>query len=226
MKPIRFAAVAARAFRRVAPAGLIALSVASVQAQDAAPAASAAPAIAPTDPLTAPGPLPDIVEGSPSAAITIIEYASMTCSHCAAFHEETWPLLKAKYVDSGKAKFILREFPLDPLAAAGFMLARCAGPDKRDALIDRLFAQQKNWAFVDKPIDSLLAQAEQAGMSQTDFEACLNNRELYDSVNKIRDSAAQRFGIDSTPTFFVNGRKFDGALAIAEFDQVLQPLLK
>jgi protein-disulfide isomerase len=228
MKPIRFAAAAARAFRRVAPAGLIALalSVASVQAQDAAPAASAAPAIAPTDPLTAPGPLPDIVEGSPSAAITIIEYASMTCSHCAAFHEETWPLLKAKYVDSGKAKFILREFPLDPLAAAGFMLARCAGPDKRDALIDRLFAQQKNWAFVDKPIDSLLAQVEQAGMSQTDFEACLNNRELYDSVNKIRDSAAQRFGIDSTPTFFVNGRKFDGALAIAEFDQVLQPLLK
>jgi protein-disulfide isomerase len=116
-KPIRFAAAAARAFRRVAPTGVIALalSAASVHAQNAAPAASAAPATAPIDPLMAPGPLPDIVEGSPSAAITIIEYASMTCSHCATFHEETWPLLKAKYVDSGKAKFILREFPLDPL---------------------------------------------------------------------------------------------------------------
>jgi protein-disulfide isomerase len=222
MKPIRFAAAAACALRRAAPAGLVALalSVASVQAQ------GAAPAVAPTDSLMAPGPLPDIVEGSPLAAIAIIEYASMTCSHCAAFHEETWPLLKAKYVDTGKAKFILREFPLDPLAAAGFMLARCAGADKRDALIDRLFARQKDWAFVDKPIDSLLAQVEQAGMSQAEFEACLSNRELYDSVNKIRDSAAQRFAIDSTPTFFVNGRKLDGAPAIGEFDQVLQPLLK
>jgi protein-disulfide isomerase len=228
MNPIRFAAAAARAVRRVAPAGLVAfaLSVASVHAQGAAPTpGAAAPASAPVDPLTAPGALPDIVEGSPSAAITIIEYASMTCSHCAEFHEETWPLLKAKYVDSGKAKFILREFPLDPLAAAGFMLARCAGPDKRDALIDRLFAQQNNWAFVAAPIDSLLAQVEQAGMSQSDFEACLNNRELYDSVKKTRDAAA-RLAVVSTPTFFVNGRKLDGALTIAEFDQVLQPLLK
>jgi protein-disulfide isomerase len=227
MKPIRFAAAAARAVRRVAPAGLVAfaLSVASVHAQGAAPAAGAAPASAPVDLLTAPGALPDIVEGSPSAAITIIEYASMTCSHCAEFHEETWPLLKAKYVDSGKAKFILREFPLDPLAAAGFMLARCAGPDKRDAMIDRLFAQQNNWAFVAAPIDSLLAQVEQAGMSQSDFEACLNNRELYDSLEKTRDAAA-RLAVVSTPTFFVNGRKLDGALTIAEFDQVLQPLLK
>ncbi len=230
MKPIRFAAAAACAFRRVAPAGVfafaLALSAASVHAQGAAPAANPAPAMASIDQLMAPGPLPDIVEGSPSAAITIIEYASMTCSHCAAFHEETWPLLKAKYIDSGKAKFILREFPLDPLATAGFMLARCAGPDKRDALVDQLFAQQKTWAFVDKPVAALLAQVEQAGMSQTDFEACLNNRDLYDSVNKTRDSAAQRFAVDSTPTFFVNGRKLDGPLAIGEFDQVLQPLLK
>jgi protein-disulfide isomerase len=226
MKAVRFAAAAACAVRRVAlvaSAGLAALALAGacVQAQDVAPAPSA-----PIDQLMAPGPLPDIVEGSPAAAITIIEYASMTCSHCAAFHEETWPLLKAKYVDSGKAKFILREFPLDPLTAAGFMLARCAGPDKRGALIDRLFAQQKNWAFVDKPVDALLTQVEQAGMSQTDFEACLNNRDLYDSVNRTRDSAAQRFAIESTPTFFVDGRRLDGALAIGDFDQVLQPLLK
>ena len=228
MKPIRFAAAAARAFRRVAPAGLIALalSVASVQAQDAAPAASAAPAIAPTDPLTAPGPLPDIVEGSPSAAITIIEYASMTCSHCAAFHEETWPSLKAKYVDTGKAKFILREFPLDPLAAAGFMLARCAGPDKRDALIDQLFTQQKTWAFAEKPIEPLFALVKQAGFSQADFETCLKNQQLYDQVSQTGARAAERFGIDSTPTFFVNGRKLDGELAISDFDKVLEPLLK
>ena len=86
--------------------------------------------------LRKPRPLPDIVEGRGDAPAIIIEYASMTCSHCAAFHKEVWPALKAKYVDTGKAKFILREFPLDPLAIGAFMLARCAGPDKRDA-VDR-----------------------------------------------------------------------------------------
>ncbi len=230
MKPTRFAAAATRGFRRAAPAGLLALilvTTALAQGADVTPdAAAAAPAMAPIDQLMEPGPLPDIVEGSPSAAITIIEYASMTCSHCAAFHQETWPGLKAKYVDTGKAKFILREFPLDPLAAAGFMLARCAGPDKRDALIDRLFAQQNSWAFVDKPIEPLLALAEKAGFSQADFETCLQNQELYDSVNQSRDRAAERFNIDSTPTFFVNGQKLSGELAISEFDKVLEPLLK
>ena len=228
MKPVHFAASAARAARRVAlivSAGLAALVLAfagaCVQARDAAPAPSA-----PIDQLMAPGPLPDIVQGSPSAAITIIEYASMTCSHCAAFHQESWPILKAKYVDSGKAKFILREFPLDPLATAGFMLARCAGPDKRDAFIDLLFAQQKTWAFVDRPVEPLLALAKQAGFSQTDFETCLKNRRLYDSVNHAQERAAERFAIDSTPTFFVDGRKLNGELSISEFDKVLEPLLK
>ncbi|HYA71881.1 MAG TPA: DsbA family protein [Roseiarcus sp.] len=226
MKPVRFAAMT-RCFgraARVAPAGLLALALATTAAL--AEGANAAPDTAPIDQLMEPGPLPDIVQGSPSAAITIIEYASMTCSHCAAFHEETWPSLKAKYVDAGKAKFILREFPLDPLAAAGFMLARCAGPDKRDAVIDRLFAQQSSWAFVDKPLAPLLGLAEQAGFSQADFETCLKNQQLYDQVNQTRDRAAERFAIDSTPTFFVNGRKLNGELAISDFDKVLEPLLK
>ena len=122
-----------RAAARLAPAGLVALVAA------AAPAAASDATVAAE--LMQPGPLPDIVEGAAGAPATIVEYASMTCSHCAAFHEQVWPALKAKYVDTGKAKFILREFPLDPLAIAAFMAARCAGPDKRDALIDRLFAQ-------------------------------------------------------------------------------------
>src|SRR5580698_5642937 len=106
----------------------LAFGVAPAQAQTAVP----------LDQLMAPGPLPDLALGSASAPVTIVEYASMTCSHCAAFHEETWPKLKAKYVDSGKVRFILREFPLDPLAAAGSMLARCAGPDRRNAIVDLL----------------------------------------------------------------------------------------
>jgi protein-disulfide isomerase len=166
---------------------------------------------------------PDLVQGSPSASITIIEYASMTCSHCAAFHETTWPELKAKYIDTGRAKFILREFPLDPLATAGFMLARCAGPDKRNLLVDQLFSQQKSWAFVDKPIEPLLAVVKEIGMSQTDFETCLKNQDLYEQISQSRERAAEAFNIDSTPTFFVNGRKLSGELAISDFDRVIDP---
>jgi protein-disulfide isomerase len=180
------------------------------------------PVMVPQDQLMAIGPLPDIVEGSPGAPSTIVEYASLTCTHCAAFHETVWPDLKAKYVDSGKAKFILREFPLDPLATAGFMLARCSGPDKRNLLVDQLFSQQKTWAFVDKPIQPLLDIVKQTGMSQIDFETCLKNQELYDQVNQSRDRAAEAFNIDATPTFFVDGRKLVGELTLADFDRLLE----
>jgi protein-disulfide isomerase len=209
---------------RSAAFGLLALALSATGTF--AQSTSAAPVAAPLDLLMAPGPLPDIVQGAQSAPVTIIEYASLTCSHCAAFHEETWPGLKARYVDTGKVKFILREFPLDPLAAAGFMLARCLGPGKRDALVDQLFAQQKTWAFVPDPVGPLLSLVKLAGMSQTDFQACLENRELYDRVTKSRDRAAMAFDIESTPTFFVNGRKLTGELALADFDKVLAPLLK
>ena len=165
------------------------------------------------------GPLPDIVQGSPAAPVTIIEYASMTCTHCAAFHDTTWPELKSKYIDAGRAKFILREFPLDPLATAAFMLGRCAGPEKRNLLLDQLFTQQKTWAFVDKPIEPLLAMVKTVGFSQTDFETCLRNEELYEQVNQSRERAAEAFNIDSTPTFFVNGRKLTGRAVDRRFRQ-------
>ena len=188
-----------------------------------------APVVAPVvtvsvDQLMSIGPLPDLVQGSPSAPITIIEYASMTCAHCAAFHDTTWVELKSKYIDTGRAKFILREFPLDPLATAAFMLGRCAGPDKRNLLIDNLFAQQKTWAFVDKPIEPLLAMVKTVGFSQTDFETCLRNEDLYEQVSQSRERAAEAFNIDSTPTFFVNGRKLTGELAIVDFDRAVDAL--
>jgi protein-disulfide isomerase len=209
---------------RSASAGLLGLALAATATL--AQGVSAAPVAAPLDLLMEPGLLPDIVQGSQSAPVTIIEYASLTCSHCAAFHEETWPGLKTRYVDTGKVKFVLREFPLDPLAAAGFMLARCLGPARRDAFVDQLFAQRKSWAFVAEPVEPLLALVKLAGMSQTDFQACLGNRELYDRVNKSRDRAAAAFDIESTPTFFINGRKLTGEPALADFDKLLAPLLK
>jgi protein-disulfide isomerase len=180
----------------------------------------------PNDQLMTIGPLPDLIQGSPSASITIIEYGSTTCSHCAAFHETTWPELKAKYIDSGRAKFILREFPLDPLATASFMLARCAGPEKRNVVVDQLLSQQKMWAFGDKPLEALLLLVGQIGISQTDAEACLRNEDLYRRVRQSREQAAAAFNIDSTPTFFVDGRKLRGDLTISDFDRVIDPPLK
>ena len=195
-------------------------------------AIAATDAKAPTDKvaiedLMAANALPDVVLGAADAKVTIVEYASMTCTHCARFHQDVYPLLKSKYIDTGKVKFILREFPLDPLATAGFMLARCTGADdKRTALVDLLFTQQKNWAFVDKPIESLLNLTKQAGFTQESFEVCLKNQELYDGVNKVRDRGSEKFGVDATPTFYINGVRKSGEMSIDEIDKALEPLLK
>lgn len=170
------------------------------------------------------GPLGDVWLGSPDAKVSIVEYASMTCSHCAHFHETTWPELKKKYIDTGKVRFTLREFPLDPLATAGFMLARCNGNDKFFPITDLLFAQQRNWAFTEKPVDALSALVKQAGFTQESFEACLKRQDIYDAVTVVKDGGAKA-GVDSTPTFFINGQKRSGALTIAEFDKILAPLL-
>jgi len=175
--------------------------------------------------LMAEGALPDVWEGSKDAPITIIEYASMTCSHCAHFHEATYPTLKSKYIDTGKVRFTLREFPFDPIAVAGFMVARCAG-DKREAMIGLLFSQQKNWAFTDKPLQGLTALVKQTGMSQEKFDACLQDKALYANVNQVFEKASKQFRVDSTPTFFINGKKVSGALSPEEMDKQLEPLLK
>src|SRR6516165_8706071 len=129
--------------------------------------------------LEAKGPLDDIPMGSATAPVTIIEYASMTCPHCAAFAVTTFPKLKEKYIDTGKVKYIMREYPLDPLAAAAFMLARCAGPDKYYPMIETLFAQQAKWA-VRNPIEPLLAIAKQAGFTEQSFRACLDDKALLE----------------------------------------------
>ena len=108
------------------------------------------------DELLKPGPLGDKILGDENAPVTIVEYASMTCGHCANFHTRTWPDLKKDYIDTGKVRFIFREFPLDPVASAAFMLARCAPQDKYFEIIDVMFEQQRSWAFTDNPYQSLL----------------------------------------------------------------------
>jgi protein-disulfide isomerase len=175
--------------------------------------------------LMAEGALPDVWEGAANAPVTIIEYASMTCSHCAHFHEATYPTLKSKYIDTGKVRFVQREFPLNPLDLAGYMLARCAG-DKRAAMIGLLFAQQKNWAFSDKPLQGLTSLVKQTGMSQERFDACLQDKALHANIIQVGEKASKQFKVDSTPTFFINGKKVSGALSPEEMDKQLEPLLK
>jgi protein-disulfide isomerase len=203
------------------------MGLAAALALAGTPLAAFAQTVSQQDLLASP-PLPDIWLGNEKAPVTIIEYASMTCSHCAAFHKNTYPAFKAKYIDTGKVRYTLREFPLDPLAAAAFMLARCTpgGTEKRAGLIDVLFDQQRTWAFTDKPLQALTEITRQAGFSQETFESCLKNQELYDGVTKTRDLASQKFGVTSTPTFFINGRKQTGDISIEALDKLLEPLLK
>ena len=175
--------------------------------------------------LEAKGPLDDIPMGSATAPVTIIDYASMTCPHCAAFAVNTFPKLKEKYIDTGKVRYIMREYPLDGLAAAAFMLARCSGPDKYYPLIETLFAQQQKWAVKD-PIPPLLAIAKQAGFTQQSFEACVNDKELLEKVQQMRNRGKEKFKVEATPTFYINGERHSGAMAIEDLDKVLAPLLK
>jgi protein-disulfide isomerase len=175
--------------------------------------------------LAVPGPLGDVALGPADAKVTIVEYASLTCSHCAAFHKDTYPALKSRYIDTGKVRFVLREFPLDPLATAGFMLARCEGESKYYPITDLLFDQQKNWAFTEKPLDALRSMMRQAGFSQEKFDACLRDQKLYDAVNAVKNRGMEQFKVDSTPTFFINGQRYPGSMSIDELEKIIKPLL-
>lgn len=175
--------------------------------------------------LAVPGPLGDVWLGKEDAKVTIIEYASMTCPHCANFHEKIFPVLKEKYINTGKVRFTLREFPFDPLATAAFMLARCNGNNKYYAMVDLLFAQQKAWSSAPKPAEALLATVRQAGFTQESFEACLKNQSIYDAVKSVQERGDKTFGVDSTPTFFINGQKSSGSLSVEELDKILSPLV-
>jgi len=175
--------------------------------------------------LMQPSPLGDWSMGKDDAPVTVVEYASMTCSHCAAFHNNTYPELKKRYIDTGKVRYIMREFPLDPLAAGAFMLARCAGKDKYYPMIETLFHQQQTWV-VQKPIEPLLAIARQAGFSQQSFDACLKDQKMLESIEAVRNRATEKFGINSTPTFFINGKKFQGAMSIEDMAKAIDPLIK
>jgi protein-disulfide isomerase len=168
------------------------------------------------------GPLEDISLGNADAPFVIVEYASMTCPHCAHFYKEVFPQLKEKYIDTGKARFIFREFPLDGLAARASMLARCAGKDRFYPMIDGLFDTQATWAVPGEDGKEKLGLiAKQAGFSQDAYDKCVNDAELFDKIVAARKKAHDEFGVDSTPTFFVNGKRLNG-VGIDAFDAAIE----
>jgi protein-disulfide isomerase len=178
--------------------------------------------------LMKPDALPEMSMGNDKASVTVIEYASMTCPHCAHFQEKTFPEFKKRYIDTGKVRYIFREFPLDSLAAAAFMLARCAGEKDSTryfAMVDTMFRQQRQWA-VEKPIPPLMALAKQAGFTEQSFNTCLSNQKVLDGIESIRQRAADKFKVQSTPTFFINGVAYPGALEIDDMAKAIDPQLK
>lgn len=171
--------------------------------------------------------LADRVLGDPDAPITIIEYSSLTCPHCADFHTNTLPKLKANYLDTGKAKLVYRDFPLgnDGRSTIAAMLARCAPPDRYFGFLDVLFRGQRNWALAPDPFAALSQIGQLGGISAEDFEACMNNEALFNGIRKSRADAAAEFGVESTPTFIINGeRRIDGSQPYETFEAVLQEL--
>jgi len=211
-------------FRRLAGAGLVCA---------AALAASGALAAAAPQPDTTvemakvlqPGSLPELAMGDPSG-VPVVEYGSLTCPHCAVFSRETFPQLKSDYIDTGKVRFIFREFSRNTLDVAGFVLARCLGDDKAFAADELLFAQQDKWAFVDKPLEPLIAALRATGLTQEKATECLKNQKLADGIVAIAKRATDEVHLTGTPTFVIDGKVYGGELTLDQLKAILDPLVK
>jgi protein-disulfide isomerase len=172
--------------------------------------------------------LPDMALGPANATVTITEYASMSCSHCAAFTENVFPKIKSEFIDSGKVRFVFREFPLDIKAAAGSMLARCIAKDdapKYFAVIDLLFKQQSDWVLKNTT-ETLIRIGKQAGLTQAAVEECLKDQKLLDKIAADQKFAAEVLKVQSTPTFFINGEMIRGEQSFEEFSKRINSMLK
>ena len=161
--------------------------------------------------------------GSDNAKVVVVEYASASCPHCANFYKTTFPDLKKEYIDTGKIRFVFREFPHNQPALAAFMLARCAPKEKYFPLIDMFFTQQDSW--LQAPLEGLQKIAQLAGFTKESFDACLKNEGVAKGIIAVRDKAEKEFGVDSIPTFFVNGELLKGETSIDEFRKTIDPLL-
>jgi protein-disulfide isomerase len=174
--------------------------------------------------LMAPGPLGDMVMGSETAPVTIVEYASLTCPHCREFAVHTFPELKKRFIDTGKVRYIFREFALNDVDLLAIVSVRCASKEKFFPLIDTLYEKQDIWA-VNNPVQPLLGILKQAGFTDESFKACASNQKIIEGVKAQRETGS-KVGVNSTPTFFINGEKQVGAIGIDQLEKLIQPYLK
>ncbi|UJW76393.1 DsbA family protein [Rhizobium sp. SL42] len=176
-----------------------------------------------------PGTLKEMALGDPNAPVKIIEYMSMTCPHCAHFHETTFEPIKTKYVDTGKVYFVLREFPFpqDTASLAAFMLARCTTEDKFFPFVSMFLKQQRTWAApADNDVRGAMLQLSKlGGFTQETFDACLTNAKLAGDVSAVRDRGAEEFGVQSTPTFLINGKAYSGDMSVDSMSALIDSLL-
>jgi protein-disulfide isomerase len=166
----------------------------------------------------------DRILGNPEAPITIVEYASLTCPHCAHFANDILPEIKKEWIDTGKARLVLRDFPLDEPALRAAMIARCAPPERYYAFADTFFAAQEKWVRSGDYREALARLAKLGGMGQAEFDTCIKNTELENKIVEGRLRATQELDVNSTPTFFVNGSKLAGAPTKEEFEKLLSGL--
>ena len=217
--------MALASLRRLAFAAIV--STAAVAA-NAALAAGAAPEPDRTIDMATvlkPGTLPELTVGDPSG-LPVVEYGSLTCPHCAVFSREIFPELKKDYIDTGKVRFTFREFPRNTLDVAAFVLARCVGDDKAFAAIELLFATQDKWAFVDKPLEPLIAAMRPAGLTHDQAMACLKDQSKADAIVAIGKRATDEIKMTGTPTFVIDGKVYGGELSMDQLKAILDPLIK
>jgi protein-disulfide isomerase len=174
--------------------------------------------------LHAPGQLGEKVLGPASAPVTVVEYASMSCPHCAHFDATTFDEFKLKYVDTGKVRYIFREFPLNAPAYAVAMVARCAPADRFFEVIHAYFRSQDQWLRSENLKAAIFDVAKGFGFSEQSFDACISNQSLFTALEAVKERGVA-FGVQATPTFFINGKKLEGAPTLAELDAAIQPLL-
>lgn len=170
-------------------------------------------------------PLKEMEMGDANAPVTIVEYMSMTCPHCANFHANTFKDIQKNYIETGKVRFIMREFPFDPRAAAAIMLARCAPEEQFFPLVDMFFQQQSAWARAEDARAALLKLTKLAGFTQETFNTCLTNQQLLDDVTEVRNRGANDFGIQSTPSFIVNGKRYSGDMSVESMSALIDSYL-
>jgi protein-disulfide isomerase len=168
------------------------------------------------------GPLGERALGNPNAPVTVIEYASLTCPHCAHFQRDVFPRVKKEYIDTGKIRFIVREFPIGHTSGAAAIINRCAPPNKYFSLFNAFLLRQPEWVSQEVRPDAIYAVAKSSGMTRQEFDNCLANQTIIDGLTEVKQRG-RKFGVIGTPTFFANGRKAQGTITFEEFKALVEP---